>query len=128
VHRWLTLAWVVGSVACAPASPAGGAQQPRSAHVLPGIDVLLRDSLHLVRGRKVGLVTNQTGVDARGMGDVERLRAAGVQLVALFSPEHGFRGAAEAGAAVASGLDSATGLPIYSLYGRDTAPTPRMPA
>ena len=126
MHRWLTLAWVVGSVACAPASPAGGAQQPRSAHVLPGIDVLLRDSLHLVRGRKVGLVTNQTGVDARGVGDVERLRAAGVQLVALFSPEHGFRGAAEAGAAVASGLDSATGLPIYSLYGRDTAPTPGM--
>lgn len=126
MHRWLTLAWVVGSVACAPASPAGGAQQPRSAHVLPGIDVLLRDSLHLVRGRKVGLVTNQTGVDARGVGDVERLRAAGVQLVALFSPEHGFRGAAEAGAAVASGLDSATGLPIYSLYGRVTAPTPAM--
>jgi uncharacterized protein YbbC (DUF1343 family) len=94
--------------------------------VLPGIEVLLRDSLHLVRARKVGLVTNQTGVDARGVSDVERLRGAGVRLVALFSPEHGFRGAAEPGAAVASGLDSATGLPIYSLYGRVTAPTKDM--
>jgi uncharacterized protein YbbC (DUF1343 family) len=54
------------------------------------------------------------------VSDVERLRAAGVQLVALFSPEHGFRGAADPGAAVASTLDSATGLPIYSLYGRVT--------
>ncbi len=126
MHRRLTLAWVLGSVACAPAAPAGGAQQSRPNPVLPGIDVLLRDSLHLVRGRKVGLVTNQTGVDARGVSDVERLRAAGVQLVALFSPEHGFRGAAEAGAAVASSLDSATGLPIYSLYGRFSAPTPGM--
>ena len=55
-----------------------------------------------------------------------RLRAAGVRLVALFSPEHGFRGAAEPGAAVASSIDSATGLPIYSLYGRTTAPTDAM--
>ena len=55
-----------------------------------------------------------------------RLRAAGVRLVALFSPEHGFRGAADPGAAVASSVDSATGLPIYSLYGRTTAPTAEM--
>ena len=57
---------------------------------------------------------------------MERLRAAGVNLVALFSPEHGFRGAADPGAAVASTRDSATGLPIYSLYGRNFAPTPEM--
>ena len=54
------------------------------------------------------------------------LRAAGVRLVALFSPEHGFRGAADPGAAVASSVDSATGLPIYSLYGRTSAPTDEM--
>jgi len=71
-------------------------------------------------------VTNQAGVDAQGISDVTRLRAAGVRLVALFSPEHGFRGAAEPGAAVASSIDSATGLPIYSLYGRSTAPTDTM--
>jgi uncharacterized protein YbbC (DUF1343 family) len=94
--------------------------------VLPGIDVLLRDSLHLVRGRRVGLVTNQTGIDAKGVSDVTRLLGAGVRLVALFSPEHGFRGKAAPGAAVASMVDSATGLPIYSLYGRITAPTDEM--
>jgi uncharacterized protein YbbC (DUF1343 family) len=88
--------------------------------------VLLSDSLSVVRGRRVGLVTNQAGVDAQGISDVTRLRAAGVELVALFSPEHGFRGAAEPGATVASSIDSATGLPIYSLYGRSTAPTDAM--
>ena len=55
-----------------------------------------------------------------------RLQAAGVDLVALFSPEHGFRGAADPGATVASSIDSATGLPIYSLYGRTSAPTDAM--
>ena len=98
----------------------------RPAAVRPGIDVLLTDSLAVVRGRRVGLVTNQAGVDAQGISDVVRLRAAGVRLVALFSPEHGFRGAAEPGATVASSIDSATGLPIYSLYGRSTAPTDAM--
>ena len=92
----------------------------------PGIEVLLADSLHLVRDRRVGLVTNQAGVDADGISDVVRLRAAGIRLVALFSPEHGFRGAADPGAAVASSVDPATGLPIYSLYGRTSAPTREM--
>ena len=94
--------------------------------VRPGIEVLLTDSAHLIRDRRVGLVTNQSGIDASGVSDVVRLRAAGVRLVALFSPEHGFRGAADPGAAVASSVDSATGLPIYSLYGRTSAPTDEM--
>jgi len=94
--------------------------------VRPGIDVLLTDSLAVVRGRRVGVVTNQAGVDAQGISDVVRLQAAGVRLVALFSPEHGFRGAADPGATVASSIDSATGLPIYSLYGPSTAPTDAM--
>ena len=99
---------------------------PGHGRVRPGIEVLLTDSLGLVRDRRVGLVTNQTGVDADGISDVERLRTAGVRLVALFSPEHGFRGAADPGATIASTVDSATGLPIYSLYGRVSAPTPEM--
>jgi uncharacterized protein YbbC (DUF1343 family) len=94
--------------------------------VRPGITVLLNDSLHLVRNRRIGLVTNQTGVDAEGVSDAARLRAAGVPLVALFSPEHGFQGAADPGALVASSKDSASGLPIYSLYGRTSAPTDEM--
>lgn len=94
--------------------------------VRPGLEVLLSDSLHLVRGRRVGLVTNQAGVDREGLSDVDRLRRAGVRLVALFSPEHGFRGIADPGAPVATTTDSATGLPIYSLYGRTSAPTDAM--
>jgi uncharacterized protein YbbC (DUF1343 family) len=65
-------------------------------------------------------------VDADGISDVARLRAAGIRIVALFSPEHGFQGAADPGAAVASSVDSATGIPIYSLYGRSSAPTDEM--
>jgi uncharacterized protein YbbC (DUF1343 family) len=114
-------AWALG---CGPRGPV--AQAPEPGRVRPGIDVLLTDSIAVVRGRRVGLVTNQAGVDAQGVSDVVRLRAAGVRLVALFSPEHGFRGAVDPGAAVASTIDSATGLPIYSLYGRTTAPTDSM--
>ena len=94
--------------------------------VRPGIDVLLSDSLPLVRHARLGLVTNQDGVDAAGRSDVDRLRASGLDLVALFSPEHGYQGVAAPGAAVSDGVDSASGLPIYSLYGQNTAPTSAM--
>ena len=124
MHRALFLLGVWGAWACSPARPQAG--DTVSQAVRPGIEVLLTDSVRLVRDRRVGLVTNQSGVDAEGTSDVVRLRAAGVRLVALFSPEHGFRGAADPGAAIASSVDSATGLPIYSLYGRTSAPTPEM--
>ena len=124
MHRshFLLLGAMAWSIGCAAPAGRGG----RSGVVRPGIEVLLTDSAALVRDRRVGLVTNQSGVDASGVSDVVRLRAAGVRLVALFSPEHGFRGAADPGAAVASSVDSATGLPIYSLYGRTSAPTDEM--
>ena len=125
----MSCCWVCCAVPLGCAGP-GSTGEPgaRSAQkaVRPGIEVLLADSAHLVRDRRVGLVTNQSGIDASGVSDVVRLRAAGVRLVALFSPEHGFRGAADPGAAVASSVDSATGLPIYSLYGRTSAPTDEM--
>jgi uncharacterized protein YbbC (DUF1343 family) len=125
MHRSLVLLGLWGlSLGCGPPGSRASAAAPVG--VRPGIEVLLADSAHLVRGRRVGLVTNQAGVDANGVSDVVRLRTAGVQLVALFSPEHGFRGAADPGAAVASSVDSATGLPIYSLYGRTSAPTDSM--
>ena len=125
MHGSLALLGGVGLVmGCAPA----GARPERGApaRVRPGIEVVVTDSAHLLRGRRVGLVTNQTGVDSRGESDVEVLRASGVTLVALFSPEHGFRGAADPGEAVAFARDSATGLPIYSLYGRTSSPTDSM--
>jgi len=102
--------------ACAAGAPQG---------VRPGIDVLLDDSLALVQGQRVGLLTNRAGVDARGVDDVTRLREAGVQLTALFSPEHGFRAQLDE-ENIGHGVDSATGLPIYSLYGAIRAPTPSM--
>jgi uncharacterized protein YbbC (DUF1343 family) len=96
------------------------------ATVRPGLEVLLSDSLHLVRGKRVGLVTNQAGIDRHGSSGVDLLRRAPVTLVALFSPEHGFRGTAAPGEKVDSSVDSATGLPIYSLYGKNSAPTDSM--
>ena len=73
-------------------------------------------------------MTNQAGVDrGRCAATWCGCRAAGVRLVALFSPEHGFRGAADAGRdRRVAAVDSATGLPIYSLYGRTSAPTAEM--
>ncbi len=117
IRQWVP-AWSVVVVACA----APGASPPA---VRPGIDVLLTDSLHLVTGQRVGLLTNQTGVDGRGESDVERLLHAGVRLTALFSPEHGFRGALDQ-ENIGHGVDSATGLPLYSLYGEVRAPTAAM--
>jgi uncharacterized protein YbbC (DUF1343 family) len=93
--------------------------------VRPGIDVLLDDSLHLVQGRRVGLLTNQAGVDARGVDDIRRLLDAGVRLTAIFSPEHGFRGQLDE-ENIGHGVDSATGIVLYSLYGAVRAPTPGM--
>lgn len=101
-------------------------EPPGRTDVRPGIEVLLADGVHLVRGRRVGLVTNQAGVDRTGARGVDRLLGAGVSVVALFSPEHGFRGTADPGAPVASTIDSTTRLPIYSLYGDNTAPTDAM--
>ncbi|HWA58806.1 MAG TPA: DUF1343 domain-containing protein [Gemmatimonadales bacterium] len=121
-RQWrLGVALVLG-LGC-PGRTAGVA--PR-APVRPGLEVLLTDSFHLVRGRRVGLVSHQSGVDHDGVSGVDRLLAAGVRVTALFSPEHGFRGTADPGEAVATTTDPKTGLPIYSLYGRNSAPTDSM--
>jgi len=98
-----------------------------AAAVQPGIESLLADSLHLVRGRRVGLITNHTGIDAEGVSTIDRLfRHPEVHLVALFAPEHGIRGIVEAGERVDFTRDAETGLPIHSLYGATQRPTPAM--
>ena len=108
------------------AAPAQGARQP-TGNVVPGIEVLLKDSLHLIRGKRVGLLTNHSGRDRKGTSTIDLLfRAPGVKLTALFGPEHGLRGVAKAGEKVASTVDSATGVPIYSLFGDVSVPTPEM--
>ncbi|MEX2472668.1 MAG: DUF1343 domain-containing protein [Gemmatimonadota bacterium] len=111
-------------VACA-GDPAPEA--PREVQLRPGIDVLLDDSLHLVRERRVGLITNHTGLDRTGRSSIDRLAEhPDVDLVALYSPEHGIEGRAEAGESVASRSDARTGLPIHSLYGETRRPTETM--
>ncbi len=90
-----------------------------------GLDVLAGQQFALLRGRSVGLVTNQTGVDAQGRRSIDLMAAArGVRLKAIFSPEHGLAG--EATAHVPDGRDSATGLPVWSLYGSARRPTAAM--
>jgi uncharacterized protein YbbC (DUF1343 family) len=95
--------------------------------VRTGLEVLLSDSLHLLKGKRVGLITNHTGVDRLGRSSADLLFAtSGVRLTALFGPEHGIRGVARAGDKVASSVDSATGVPVYSLYGETRVPTAEM--
>jgi uncharacterized protein YbbC (DUF1343 family)/CubicO group peptidase (beta-lactamase class C family) len=91
------------------------------ATVLTGIDVLARDGFKQLAGMRVGLVTNQTGRDRAGRSTIDVLyKAPNVKLVALFSPEHGIRGAADE--KVSDSKDEQTGLPIYSLYGETRRP------
>ncbi|HEY7766912.1 DUF1343 domain-containing protein [Longimicrobium sp.] len=109
----------------APQASAPAKDAPaRSAGVVPGIEVLLRDSVHLVRGKRVGLITNPSAVTRSGeLGADVLARTPGVRLVALFGPEHGIRGDLEAGATFVGGRDARTGVPVYSLYDRTQRPT-----
>ena len=116
-----------GQTGDAPRDAAAGRTPAQERNVRPGIEVLLTDSLSLVRGRRVGLITNHTGRDRSGTSSIDRLAAdPEVELVALYSPEHGIRGSAEAGVRIAGGLDERTGLPVHSLYGETRKPTDEM--
>jgi uncharacterized protein YbbC (DUF1343 family) len=98
-----------------------------SAGVVPGIEVLLTDSIHLIKGKRVGLLTNHSGRDRKGTSTVDLLhKAPGVKLTALFGPEHGIRGEARAGEKMANSVDKATGVTVYSLYGDVPVPTAAM--
>src|SRR5579863_4200290 len=95
-------------------------------HTKTGIDVLEEQNFAPLRGKRVGLITNQTGVDAQGRRTIDVLaHADGVKLVALFSPEHGIAGQLDT-ANVANATDAATGLKIFSLYGDTRRPTDQM--
>ena len=92
-----------------------------------GIEVLLSDSVHLIRGKRVGLITNHSGITPDGRSSIDLLhRARDVRLTALFAPEHGIRGQAAAGERIATTVDSATGVPVYSLYGETRVPSAEM--
>jgi uncharacterized protein YbbC (DUF1343 family)/CubicO group peptidase (beta-lactamase class C family) len=90
---------------------------------LTGLDVLVRDNFKQLKGRRVGLITNHTGVDRNGRRNIDLLyNADGVELVAIFGPEHGIAGKLDHDG-ITDARDAATGLPIYSLYGETRKPT-----
>lgn len=95
-----------------------------------GIDVLEAENFKRLRGKRVGLVTNQAGVNSRGESTIQVLhtrgRKAGVKLVKLFGPEHGIYGNVPAEKIVQNQIDSKTKLPVFSLYGKTRKPTPDM--
>ncbi|WP_066387940.1 exo-beta-N-acetylmuramidase NamZ family protein [Neobacillus mesonae] len=92
-----------------------------------GVEVLLQDKLDLIKGKRVGLITNPTGVDQDLNSIVDLLyNNPNVELTALYGPEHGVRGDAQAGQYVEKYIDEKTGIPVYSLYGATKKPTPEM--
>lgn len=95
--------------------------------VKTGIEVLKEQHFKCLEGKRVGLVTNPSGVDNSLKSDIDILHeAANVKLVALFGPEHGVRGDAHAGDVVTNDTDAVTGLPVYSLYGKFRKPSAEM--
>ena len=128
---------VAGARTPAPAQ-APSAETPRAAvptsaptsasAVRPGIDVFLADLPAALRGKRVGLITNNSGVDRSGALDIDLIaRHPGLKLVALMAAEHGIRGTAAAGERITDEVDPKTGVPVYSLYtSEDRGPTPAM--
>lgn len=92
-----------------------------------GIEVLKEQNFRCLKGKRVGLITNPTGVDNRMKSTIDILHEApNVNLVALYGPEHGVRGDVHAGDHVTDIKDASTGLPVYSLYGKTRKATPEM--
>lgn len=112
--RWLLLLLLL--------SPLSG-----TCEVLPGVEVLARDHAHELAGKRVGILTNPTGVTRELKSTIDVIRSLPqVRVVRLFSPEHGLRGQHYAGDKVSENLDPVSRLPVVSLYGATRKPTPEM--
>jgi uncharacterized protein YbbC (DUF1343 family) len=116
--KLLALYLFLAVVLSAPLSHAGSA-------VSTGAKVLYQSDFAELRGKRVGLVTNHTAM-VDGTHLIDLMHARGVQLVAVFAPEHGLRGLQEDGAPIGDGIDQQTGVRVYSLYGKVKKPTPEM--
>jgi uncharacterized protein YbbC (DUF1343 family) len=117
----------VALVACRTPEVIEASPAPIVAPVRFGLDVFLRDVPPFAAGKRIGLITNHTGIDRTGRNNIDLLtKRKDVKLVALFAFEHGIRGDAPPGQPIASSVDSSSGLPIYSLYGDVNKPTPAM--
>lgn len=98
-----------------------------TAQVKPGIEVLRDSGFKALQGKRVGLITNPSGVDNKLKSTIDILHEApGVDLVALYSPEHGVRGDVHAGDHVSDYVDPATGVKVYSIYGKNLRPSREM--
>jgi len=116
---------ILAALFVAVSTPSFAAGKRRVARVQTGLDVLAAQKFAPLRGKHVGLITNHTGVDSQGRSTAELLsHVPSVQLVALFSPEHGLAGRKDE--KVPSSKDPSTGLPVYSLYGETRRPTDEM--
>jgi uncharacterized protein YbbC (DUF1343 family)/CubicO group peptidase (beta-lactamase class C family) len=119
------LAGRIGTIACASIrneSVVRGSTDP-ALSVQLGIDVLAANNFKQLEGKRIGLITNHTGLDRNGKSTADLLHAApNVKLVALFGPEHGIRGTEDRDG-IADSIDKATGVPVYSLYGETRKPT-----
>ena len=125
--RDFNFASVPGALASPPepekqAAPAKTEPRPAQLESLNGIDVLVREKFAPLKGLRLGLITNHSGQDRDRNATIDLLKnAPGIELKALFSPEHGIRGAADE--RVGDSVDEKTGLPVYSLYGERSKPT-----
>ncbi len=109
------------------ASPDSTRPAPAREGVVTGAEILLRDSLGVVLGKRVGLITNPTALTHDGRHTIDLLNEhPAVTVQALFAPEHGLRGGVDAGVKIGDGADPVSGLPVRSLYGETMQPTPTM--
>jgi uncharacterized protein YbbC (DUF1343 family) len=115
----------VATIVAASASYEENAAKAQPRETRTGLDVLEQSKFKVFEGKRIGLITNQTGVDRQGKRNIDVMRAAGVNIAALFSPEHGFLGV-EDHENVGNSVDPATGIKVWSLYGQNLRPTPEM--
>ena len=115
----------VASVVAAAVSYDAPAPTPHAQPAQSGLDVLEKEGFRALAGKRVGLITNQTGIDREGRRNIDVMLAGGVNLVALFSPEHGLEGG-EDREGLGNSTDKKTGIKVWSLYGQTRRPTPEM--
>jgi uncharacterized protein YbbC (DUF1343 family) len=128
LKKWLTaLLAIVLLLSTVSAAMAKNDKEKKNKKFRLGVEVLLQDEMDLIKDKRVGLITNPTGVDQNVTSIVDLLfNNPEVNLTALYGPEHGVRGSAQAGQYVEQYTDEKTGLPVYSLYGKTKKPTPEM--
>ena len=126
MKKFLSIA-IAAAVLCSCNGTQAEKETAKKGPVKPGIEVLRDNGFEGLKGKRVGLITNPTGVDNNLKSTIDILHEAdSVELVALFSPEHGVRGDVHAGDTVSTYIDPATGVTVYSIYGKTKKPTEEM--